>query len=121
MVEATSTIIFAAPYISSKGLSLHSLLGFPLTAKLDLDIIRTFLHYRLGPDFARSAAGNRNHHVSPRVLKCVSTPVPSAPQLDAYLRHIADEYSVVWTPQPSRQDLFVFHFCILLPSHGFLV
>jgi vacuolar protein sorting-associated protein IST1 len=113
MVEATSTIIHAAPYIYSKGLSLQSLRGFLLTASLDLDPIRNILFYRLGPDFARSATGNRNHHVSSRVLKCILTPVPSASQLDAYLRHIADGYGVTWTPEPSRQDLFVFHFYIL--------
>lgn len=89
LVEAASTIIYASPYIYSK----------------DLDAIRTILVDHLGPHFAHSAAGNRDHHVPSRVLEHIFTPVPSASQLDAYLRDIADGYGVVWSPGHARQDL----------------
>jgi len=98
-----------------------ALCGSPLTADLELDTIRNILVYHLGPDFAHSAAGNRDHHVASRVLERISTPVPSASQLDTYLRHIANEYGVVWSPEHGRHDLFVFHLWILPPSHNFLV
>jgi vacuolar protein sorting-associated protein IST1 len=90
-------------------------------ADLELDAIRNILTYHLGPDFAHSAAGNRDHHVPSRVLERILAPVPSASQLDAYLRHIADGYGVAWSPEHARQDLFVSHVWILSPSHNFLV
>lgn len=34
---------------------------------LDLNIVRELLMQRLGPDFSRSAIGNHENHVSPRV------------------------------------------------------
>ncbi|KAF4614546.1 hypothetical protein D9613_002985 [Agrocybe pediades] len=88
MIEAASTIIYASPYVHSK----------------DLDVIRRYLIQRVGHDFARSAMGNRDHHVSPRALKAIQTPIPSAFRLDAYLQQIAEAYNVTWSPEPSPQN-----------------
>ncbi|KAH9484248.1 TBC domain-containing protein [Psilocybe cubensis] len=89
MIEAISTIIYATPYVHSK----------------DLDAIRKYLIDLVGPDFARSAAGNRDHHVSKRVLKAISAPIPSAFQLDGYLEEIAMAYGVSWNPEPAPQNI----------------
>ncbi|KAF8969987.1 regulator of Vps4 activity in the MVB pathway-domain-containing protein [Flammula alnicola] len=89
MIEATSTIIYAAPHVHSK----------------DLDVTRSFLVQRLGPDFARSAIGNKDQQVSERVFKAISIPVPSAFQLDSYMHDIAQSYGVSWTPVPPRQSI----------------
>lgn len=62
---------------------------------------------RLGPDFARSASGNHDNHVPLRVIQAVSTPPPSAAALDAYLEETARLYSVKWSPEPQRHDMFV--------------
>lgn len=62
----------------------------------------------LGPDFARSAIGNRDHHVSRRVLDAIAAPIPSAPQLDAYMQDIAQRHGVMWTPDPTRQSMSVY-------------
>ncbi|KAF9483904.1 hypothetical protein BDN70DRAFT_873304 [Pholiota conissans] len=88
MLEATSSIIYSAPYIYTK----------------DLDTVRMYLVQALGPDFARSAIGNRDHHVSRRVLEAIAAPIPSAFQLDAYMQDIAQRHGVTWTPDPPRQS-----------------
>ncbi|KDR81502.1 hypothetical protein GALMADRAFT_221365 [Galerina marginata CBS 339.88] len=89
IIEASSTIIYAAPYVHSQ----------------DLDVIRKSLIQRLGPDFTRSASGNHDLHVSPRVLRAISTAIPSAFQLDAYMQEIAHSYGVSWTPGPSPLNI----------------
>ncbi|CAA7271804.1 unnamed protein product [Cyclocybe aegerita] len=89
VVEAASTIIFVSPHVHSK----------------DLDMVRTHLAQNLGPDFTRSAMGNLDQHVSRRVLKALSTPIPSVFQLDGFLYNIANSYRVAWTPEPRRQDI----------------
>jgi hypothetical protein len=61
----------------------------------------------LGPDFARSAIGNRDQHVSRRVLDAIAAPIPSASQLDAYMQDIAQRHGVMWTPDPPRQSMSV--------------
>jgi len=109
------------PTYIPKACHCFALRGSSLTAYLELDAVRNILVYHLGPDFAHSAAGNRDHHVPSRVLEHILTPVPSASQLDSYLRQIADGYGVAWSPDLARHDLFVFHFWILPPSHKFLV
>lgn len=117
MLEATSTIIYSAPYILTKGTE-HSALSSPSpNAPLDLDTVRTHLVQALGPDFARSAIGNRDHHVSRRVLEAISAPIPSAFQLDAYMQDIAQRHGVTWTPDPPRQSMYVSiftFFCVVL-------
>ncbi|KAF8894569.1 regulator of Vps4 activity in the MVB pathway-domain-containing protein [Infundibulicybe gibba] len=89
IVEAASSIIFAAPSIDSK----------------DLKTVRDILVQRFGPDFARSASGNRDNHVSQRVVRALSAPTPSAANIDNYLQSIAENYGVKWSPEPRRQDL----------------
>ncbi|KAL6305401.1 regulator of Vps4 activity in the MVB pathway-domain-containing protein [Sparassis latifolia] len=82
LVEAASSIIHATPQTQSR----------------DLQVVRDLLIHRLGPDFARSAAGNRDHYVSSRVLRALSAPPPSAARLDQYLFNIARAHSVHWMP-----------------------
>ncbi|KAF9457230.1 regulator of Vps4 activity in the MVB pathway-domain-containing protein, partial [Collybia nuda] len=89
VVEAASTIIYAAPQVDSK----------------DLNDVRNLLVQRLGPDFSRSASGNHNNHVSLRVLQAISAPPPSAAALDVYLEEIARMFNVKWSPEPRRYDL----------------
>lgn len=84
-------------------------------APRDLDAVRISLIQRLGPDFARSASGNRDKHVSQRALKAISPPIPSAAQLDAYMKDIAQSHGVNWNPDPPRQTLFVLYlYCFLI-------
>ncbi len=108
MIEATSTMIYSAPYIPTKG-SLFLRSSTLADRFLDLDTVRTFLIQRLGPDFARSATGNRDSHVSQRALRAISPPIPSAAQLDAYMKDIAQSHNVVWIPDPPRQSVLVFN------------
>lgn len=69
MVEAASSIIYAADRVDSKG----ECLFFAITSQgiqldsTDLQISREALGQRLGPDFTRSAMGNLDKHVSARV------------------------------------------------------
>ncbi|KAF8163193.1 DUF292 domain-containing protein, partial [Crassisporium funariophilum] len=93
MVEAVSSVIHAAPFVNSK----------------DLDAVRDYLVYRLGRDFARSAVANRDHHVSPRILKALYFPVPSAYQLDSYLQTVVESYGVKWLPEPQRYEMYAPH------------
>ncbi|KAG6330353.1 hypothetical protein ID866_8735 [Astraeus odoratus] len=60
---------------------------------------------RLGRDFARSAATNAEKTVSPQVVDILSSPAPTAAQMDAYLVKIANAYDVKWAPEPRRQDI----------------
>jgi len=97
---------------------------------IDLNIVRDILIQRLGPDFSRSAAGNQDNYVSPRVsrpisfstdpssgylqvVQILSTPPPSATNIDDYLANIAATYGVKWRPEPHPQDMFadlqIFH------------
>ncbi|KAJ3474489.1 hypothetical protein NLI96_g12430 [Meripilus lineatus] len=93
VVEAASSIIFAAPHTDSR----------------DLQITRELLIHRLGPDFAHSAIGNRDNYVSPRVIRGLSTTPPSAAWLDHYLFGIAKAHGVKWMPdlQPHENKLRV--------------
>jgi hypothetical protein len=69
MVEAASSIIYAADRVDSKG----NCSFFTVTTQAsqlhstDLQISRDALGQRLGPDFTRSAMGNLDKHVSARV------------------------------------------------------
>ncbi|KAF5330803.1 hypothetical protein D9619_005797 [Psilocybe cf. subviscida] len=85
-VEAASTVIYSAPYVQTK----------------DLDAIRVSLVQRLGPDFTRSAVGNRDQHVSRRALKAITVPIPSAFQLDSYMLNVAESYNISWIPEAPR-------------------
>ncbi|KAJ8522908.1 hypothetical protein ONZ45_g563 [Pleurotus djamor] len=87
--EAASTIIYAAPHAGSK----------------ELSTLREMLIHRLGPDFARSASGNLDGLVSPRVIATLSAPPSSAEKLDAYLANVAKAYGVDWEPVLCRQDI----------------
>ncbi|KAF5391263.1 hypothetical protein D9757_001983 [Collybiopsis confluens] len=89
VIEAASSIIFAAPRVESK----------------DLQIVRELLVQRLGPDFARASIGNKDKCVSDRIVKNLSAPPPNAAQLDAYLLNIAQTYGLQWQPDPRRQDI----------------
>lgn len=89
IVEAASSIIYAAPYVRSK----------------DLDMVRSILIQHFGPDFARSATGNRDNHVSSRIVRATSATLPSASLLNQYLKSVAQNYGVKWTPEPLREEI----------------
>ncbi|KAF9532289.1 regulator of Vps4 activity in the MVB pathway-domain-containing protein [Crepidotus variabilis] len=88
LVEAASTILYASSYVNTK----------------DLDIVRNFLSQCLGPDFRRSAIGNREGYVSQRVLKALSKPVPTAFQLDYFLKELTNEHGMTWNPNPPPRE-----------------
>ncbi|KAH9945962.1 regulator of Vps4 activity in the MVB pathway-domain-containing protein [Epithele typhae] len=88
VAEAASSIIYAAPHVESK----------------DLQHVREFLVFALGPDFARSAVENEDSHVSSRVLRAVAAPPPTAAALDQYLYQIARANNVQWYPDLSPQQ-----------------
>ncbi|KAL1687682.1 regulator of Vps4 activity in the MVB pathway-domain-containing protein [Schizophyllum commune] len=85
VIEAASSIIYAAPSTESK----------------DLHTVRSMLIEHLGPDFARSAIGNRDGYI----INALSAPPPSAANLDAYLVRVARTYGVDWLPPPQRQHI----------------
>ncbi|KAH9952151.1 regulator of Vps4 activity in the MVB pathway-domain-containing protein [Amylocystis lapponica] len=82
VIEAASTIVYAAPQLDYK----------------ELQVVRDVLVQRLGPDFVRSVTGNRDEYVSLRVLRALSAPPPSASRLDQYLYNIARANGVNWVP-----------------------
>ncbi|KAK7054990.1 hypothetical protein VNI00_003453 [Paramarasmius palmivorus] len=89
VVEAASTIIYAAPHVDSK----------------ELHTVRDFLVQQLGADFARSAEYNRKNHVSPRVTRGLGNMPTTVSQLDDYLMKIAKAHNVNWVPEPQRPEL----------------
>ncbi|KAI0636797.1 regulator of Vps4 activity in the MVB pathway-domain-containing protein [Trametes polyzona] len=88
VIEAASSIIYAGLKIESK----------------DLHQVREFLLSALSPDFTRSALENRDNYVSPKVLRAVAAPPPTATELDMYLYNIARTYNVHWLPDLSPQQ-----------------
>ncbi|KAG2020358.1 hypothetical protein CC2G_005712 [Coprinopsis cinerea AmutBmut pab1-1] len=48
---------------------------------------------------------NNDRHVSPRIIRITSTPVPTASKLDRYLAHISRTYGGNWTPDPQRHNV----------------
>ncbi|KAI9446513.1 regulator of Vps4 activity in the MVB pathway-domain-containing protein [Lactarius indigo] len=86
VVEAASTIIFAAPQIDSKACG--ELLGI-----------------RLGPHFLQAASSNRDRCVSAQVVRALSAPPASAADMRAYLAGIAHSYNVQWTPEYRPSDV----------------
>ncbi|KAL4253864.1 IST1 family protein [Abortiporus biennis] len=82
VVEAVSSIIYAAPHTDSK----------------ELITVRDMLAQHLGPDFAQSAATNRDNYVSPRIVACLNARPPPAAGLDQYLLGIARAHNVQWLP-----------------------
>ncbi|KAH8106747.1 regulator of Vps4 activity in the MVB pathway-domain-containing protein [Cristinia sonorae] len=82
MIEAVSSIIYAAPRTDSR----------------DLQGIRDLLIHKLGPDFVRSATENRDGYVAVRVIKILNAPAPSATWLDQYLFNIAKAHAIEWRP-----------------------
>ena len=96
MTQAASSVIYATPYVHSKG--------------LDLDIIRDHLVSCLGPDFAHSAIENRYHHVSSRILRSTFTPIPSTFKLDSYLQEVVNDYDIDWSPEPRRLEMYLLSF-----------
>lgn len=89
IVEAASSIIYAAPFVDFE----------------DLHLVRDILAERLGPDFTLSASRNQDHYVPIRVLNAISPPPPSASMIDEYLMTIAKGYSINWVPESRRQDI----------------
>ncbi|THH18480.1 hypothetical protein EW146_g2513 [Bondarzewia mesenterica] len=89
VVEAASSIIFAAPQTESK----------------DLQAVRDILAHRLGADFTHSAITNRDNYVSPQVVRALSAPPASAADLDNYLMGIARSYGVPWAPNLRPDDV----------------
>ena len=71
----------------------------------ELDIVRSTLIQRFGPDFARAATTNRENHVPSRIVRAVNAPLPSATLLNAYLTNVARSYGVNWLPDPERHDM----------------
>ncbi|KAI0673046.1 regulator of Vps4 activity in the MVB pathway-domain-containing protein [Trametes maxima] len=88
VIEAASSIIYAGPKIDLK----------------DLHQVREFLLHALSPDFARSALENRDNYVSPKVLRAIAAPPPSAVELDMYLYKTAHAFGVQWLPDLSPQQ-----------------
>ncbi|OCH95037.1 hypothetical protein OBBRIDRAFT_25471 [Obba rivulosa] len=88
VIEATSSIIFAAPHIDSR----------------DLLLVRDLLVQQLGPDFTRSAIENRDGYVSSRVVRAIYIPPPSAARLDQYMYNIAKNYNIDWVPDLPPQE-----------------
>ncbi|KAI0327171.1 hypothetical protein GY45DRAFT_1327991 [Cubamyces sp. BRFM 1775] len=88
VIEAASSIIYAGLQVESK----------------DLHQVREFLLHALSPEFARSALENRDNYVSPKVLRAVAAPPPTAVELDMYLYNIARTYNVQWLPDLSPQQ-----------------
>ncbi|TFK54967.1 hypothetical protein OE88DRAFT_1653553 [Heliocybe sulcata] len=88
MVEAASTIIYAAPHVECK----------------ELLVVRDVLVQQLGPDFARSATTNRDNYVSSKAVRALNIPMPSIASLDEFLSAIAKSAGVKWTPDPSPEQ-----------------
>jgi hypothetical protein len=42
-----------------------------------------------------------------KVMNATTAPALSASQLDGYLLNIAKMFSVKWTPEPQRQEMYV--------------
>ncbi|GJE95200.1 IST1 family protein [Phanerochaete sordida] len=82
VAEAASSIIYAAPHVESR----------------DLQVVRDLLVQRLGPDFTRSAVGNRDNYVATRVVRDLSSQPPSASMLDHFLRSVAKANGIHWKP-----------------------
>ncbi|TFK29830.1 hypothetical protein FA15DRAFT_751981 [Coprinopsis marcescibilis] len=89
LAQPLSSIIFTAPYIPCK----------------ELAILRTTIIQRFGPEFATSAARNKDNCIHPRIAKLSSRPMPSASMSNAYLSNVARSYGVNWTPDPQRNDI----------------
>ncbi|KAF9001872.1 regulator of Vps4 activity in the MVB pathway-domain-containing protein [Cyathus striatus] len=89
IVEAASSVIFAAPYIQVK----------------EMDIVRNILIQYFGRDFGRSALENKDHHVSPKILRAALSSEPTAGHLDNILYIIAQEHGVAWAPELQRHKL----------------
>ncbi|KAG5727626.1 TBC domain-containing protein [Termitomyces sp. T112] len=87
VIEAASTIIYAAPHVGLK----------------DLEIISHLLAQHLGPDFTRSAVTNKDGRVAAIAVRAITLP-PPVKELDVVLQRIASEYGITWTPEPLRQD-----------------
>jgi hypothetical protein len=68
VLEATSSVIYAAPHTDSRGSPYKTLIRLSvLKAYIDLQIVKDILTQRLGTDFARAATVNQDNYVSPRV------------------------------------------------------
>ena len=71
VVEAASSIIFAAPQLDCRG-EFRLLLVHPVASSCpvtELSSVRDILIQRLGPDFARSAFNNQDGHVALQVCR----------------------------------------------------
>lgn len=82
LVEAASGIIYAAPTLGIR----------------ELQTARDVLIQRLGKEFARAAAGNKDRYVSSRVVRAVLAGPPSAAILDDFLTRVAKVNGIEWTP-----------------------
>ncbi|KAG6818204.1 hypothetical protein H0H87_000109 [Tephrocybe sp. NHM501043] len=76
LLEAISTVMYAAPYVGSK----------------DLDITSDLLKQHLGPEFTHSAVTNHNGHVAPIAIRTKMALPPSAQDLNFALQKIASEH-----------------------------
>jgi hypothetical protein len=63
VVEAASSIIYATPFIDSKGETATSDNSTSLTLMLDLHLVHDLLADWLGPEFTTSASGNHDRYV----------------------------------------------------------
>ncbi|KAG7092365.1 hypothetical protein E1B28_008724 [Marasmius oreades] len=89
VVEAASSIIFAAPHVDLK----------------ELHDIRDLLLQRMGTEFSRAAVDNREGKVSIRITKALSTTASTTAQADELLLKIAKSHNVDWSPDPPREDI----------------
>ncbi|KAK1224708.1 hypothetical protein PQX77_012381 [Marasmius sp. AFHP31] len=89
VVEAASSIIFAAPQVECK----------------ELHDVRDFLVRQMGMEFARAAAEDPEKHVSTRITRALSTEPAAGTQVDEFLLKVAKAHNVGWSPDPQRKDL----------------
>ncbi|KAJ3572501.1 hypothetical protein NP233_g3051 [Leucocoprinus birnbaumii] len=89
LVEASSSIIFAAPHVQLR----------------DLDALSGMISDRLGSEAVEAAEDDRHSRVSPGILRATTRPIPSSQHLDNYLERIAKGHGLSWTAGPRRQDI----------------
>ncbi|KAG6911447.1 hypothetical protein DXG01_014521 [Tephrocybe rancida] len=105
IIEAASTVIYAAPHVGLKGILTHHCTRILVDGFKDLEVTSNILTQRLGSEFMRAAVANRDGRVASIAIRTTADLSPSAQNLDLALQKIASEYSVKWTPEPLRQDI----------------
>ncbi|KAF9264775.1 hypothetical protein L218DRAFT_202911 [Marasmius fiardii PR-910] len=89
VVEAASSVIFAAPYVDLK----------------ELHEVRDLLVRQMGTEFSRAAIENRERNVSTRIIRALSVTASTPAEVDGFLFKVAKSHNVAWSPDPPRQDI----------------